>query len=86
MSERQHIFTVEELQNISCKCPKCGTVILFSVVTEEKYGVPQGCCTCNETLHQLAKALKEYRDFYRTVTRSGLAIRVHSKPVLSEDV
>lgn len=86
MSERQHIFEVEELQTLSCKCPKCGNPIVFSLGTDSKYGVPQGCPTCNEPLPLLANAIKEYRDFYRTALKSGLAIRIHSKSVVSEEV
>jgi hypothetical protein len=86
MSERQHVFGIEELQTLSCKCPRCGNLIVFSLLTDERWGIPQGCPTCSEPLAQLGSALKEYRDFYRTAIKSGLPIRIHSKPVVSEEI
>jgi len=86
MSERQHVFAVEELQTISCKCPRCGNLIVYSMGTDPKYGVPQGCHTCNETMALLAKAFVQYRDFYRTAIDSKMPIRIHTKPVVSEEI
>jgi hypothetical protein len=78
LSERFDAFAVEELQTITCRCPKCGNLITFSMLTDEKYGLPKGCPTCNELLEALTAALKEYRQFYRTATHSGLPIRIHA--------
>jgi hypothetical protein len=81
MSERHYTFAVEELKTITCKCPHCGNVIAFSLDTDPKFGVPQGCSTCNESLPDLARAFVHYREFYRTVAQSKLPIRIQSCPV-----
>lgn len=86
MSERLYTFAVDELQTITCKCPKCGNVITYGVLTDQKYGIPAACPTCNQSLDYLTKALREYRDFYQTAKDSGLTIRIHTRSMVSDEV
>lgn len=81
MSEHFYSFAVEELQTITCRCPACGNLISFSMLTDEKYGIPLGCPTCHASLDSLARALRDYRQFYRTAIQCGLPIRIQGKSV-----
>ena len=81
MSEQFHSFAVDELLTITCTCPKCKNLITFNVATEEKFGLPLDCPTCRTSLGALAEALRDYREFYRTASRSGLPIRIQAKAV-----
>lgn len=81
MSERHDVFDVRELQIISCKCGKCGTVILFDVQTDRTFGVPTKCPTCSEAMDTVAKLLADYRAFYQSAAELGL--RLQTKPIIS---
>jgi hypothetical protein len=82
MGEHYQVFDAKELELLSCKCPRCATTILFSVLTEEKFGIPAGCPTCSQPMDALAGALRDYRAFYRAASKIG--VRLHTKPVGQE--
>ena len=46
MGEQQLAFHVEEFDRISCRCEKCGMVILFDISTSDQYGLSDVCPTC----------------------------------------
>jgi DNA-directed RNA polymerase subunit RPC12/RpoP len=85
MSERQHIFEVQELARLSYKCVHCGTVIVFDMETDEKFGLPRRCSTCQEALGAAAEAFAAYRDFYRGVVRSKVPMRLHAVAAQTEE-
>jgi ribosomal protein S27AE len=82
MGEYYQIFDAKELELLSCKCPKCGTTITFSVLTEEKFGIPAGCPTCSERMDALAGALRDCRAFYWEASKIG--VRLHTRPTAQE--
>ena len=79
VGESYQVFDAKELELLSCKCPKCATMITFSVLTQEKFGIPARCPTCNEAMDALAGALRDYRAFHRVASMIGL--RLHTKPI-----
>lgn len=84
MSEQQFIFEAEELETVSCDCPKCGTTIMVNVNNiREEFGVPQECPTCHQS-SDMADAIMDYRRFFRTAKK--LNIRLRTKPVASSGV
>jgi hypothetical protein len=82
MSERQFVFKPEELLIVSCECPHCRNVLTYSVLTDRKYGVPDGCPTCNEVIPELAKVLALYREFYAAAVSSKLPLRIRTNPAV----
>ena len=78
MSEHQHVFEIRELAMLSYKCGHCGTVIVFDMETDEQFGLPRRCATCQEPLGQAAAAFAAYREFYRLALDSKLAMRLHT--------
>ena len=80
MSEQEDVFEVRELATVSCKCSNCGTVVVFDINIDEKFGLPKRCATCNEPLGASAQAFQDYRIFYRRAVAAGATIRLHAKP------
>jgi DNA-directed RNA polymerase subunit RPC12/RpoP len=78
MSEHQHVFEVAEMSRLSYKCRHCGTVVVFGMETDEQFGLPRRCATCQEPLGHAATAFAAYREFYRLVVGSELAMRLHT--------
>jgi predicted RNA-binding Zn-ribbon protein involved in translation (DUF1610 family) len=81
MSERQQVFEVSEMGTLSWKCPDCGTVLLFSMGTEERFGIPFKCPTCKRSMEAEAQAFSAYRTFYRAVAEHKLPIQLRSNPM-----
>jgi hypothetical protein len=84
MSEHYEAFNVGELRTVSHTCPKCQTVLTFSIV-EDRYGLPQKCPTCGESMEQAVKAFGMYRTFYRLVTEGNLPIRLQTEILAGSD-
>jgi DNA-directed RNA polymerase subunit M/transcription elongation factor TFIIS len=82
MSERQEVFDVTEMATISWKCPDCGTVLLFGMLTEDRFGIPFKCPTCKRSMEAEAQAFSTYRTFYRAVVEHKMPIQLRSNPVV----
>jgi predicted RNA-binding Zn-ribbon protein involved in translation (DUF1610 family) len=82
MGEHYQVFEAKELELLSWKCPPCGTTVTFSVLTEEKFGIPAACPTCRQQMDTLEGALRDYRVFHRAASEIG--VRVHTKPLAQQ--
>lgn len=78
MSEHQYVFEVRELATLSSKCEHCGTVVVFSMETDDRFGTPKRCSTCQEPLGAAAQAFVDYRAFYRSAMQSKARMRLHA--------
>lgn len=56
-------------------------MVAFSVLIDDRHGLPQKCPACGESMEQATKALGMYRAFYRLVTEGKLPIRVQTEVV-----
>jgi DNA-directed RNA polymerase subunit M/transcription elongation factor TFIIS len=81
MSEVQQAFEVSEMGILSWKCPDCESMVLFSVDTEDRFGIPSKCPTCARSMEAEAQAFSAYRKFYRAVVERKMLVQLRSNPV-----